>query len=168
MKCCEKCKSEFVKNPASESDETICLKATCQCHQKPQGQTHYENDGCGEPAHNKPQGWKEEFDLKFGDWLVSFLNGPHGTYEGDAKALIEDVKSFISQQIRKAVEAERERLFRSPELKQVIEEAKQEGAMEVIQELTSNPNPDGSISPNIQHWIEQKQIQLKTKFGRER
>lgn len=31
----------------------------------------------------------------------------------------------------------------------------------VINELESNPNEDGSISPNIQHWIERKQIQLR-------
>jgi hypothetical protein len=31
-----------------------------------------------------------------------------------------------------------------------------------IDDLGSNPNEDGSQSPNIQHWIEQKQIQLKS------
>jgi hypothetical protein len=35
---------------------------------------------------------------------------------------------------------------------------------EIINELGSNPNPDGSRSPNLQHWIEAKQIQLKKKF----
>ena len=32
---------------------------------------------------------------------------------------------------------------------------------EVINELESNPNEDGSISPNIQHFIEKKQSQLR-------
>lgn len=38
----------------------------------PDGQTHYQNDGCGEPAHNditkdtKKEGWEEELDKKFG------------------------------------------------------------------------------------------------------
>lgn len=32
---------------------------------------------------------------------------------------------------------------------------------EIINELESNPNEDGSISPNIQHWIESKQRQLR-------
>ena len=32
---------------------------------------------------------------------------------------------------------------------------------EVINELESNPNEDGSISPNIQHFIEKKQTQLR-------
>ena len=32
---------------------------------------------------------------------------------------------------------------------------------EVINKLETNPNPDGSISPNIQHWIEAKQRQLR-------
>jgi len=40
----------------------------------------------------------------------------------------------------------------------------QQGVKEIINELESNPNPDGSINPNIQHWIEKKQIQLKQKF----
>ena len=31
----------------------------------------------------------------------------------------------------------------------------------IINELGSNPNEDGTPSPNIQHWIEKKQIQLK-------
>ena len=40
-------------------------------------------------------------------------------------------------------------------------QAKQEAVEKIIDELESNPNPDGSISPNIQHWIESKQIQLR-------
>ena len=35
---------------------------------------------------------------------------------------------------------------------------------EIINELESNPNKDGSISPNIQHFIEQKKSQLRKKF----
>ena len=35
---------------------------------------------------------------------------------------------------------------------------------EIINELESNPNFDGNISPNLRHWIEQKQAQLKRKF----
>jgi hypothetical protein len=35
---------------------------------------------------------------------------------------------------------------------------------EIINELESNPNPDGSQSPNIQHWIERKQSQLRNKL----
>ena len=35
---------------------------------------------------------------------------------------------------------------------------------EVINELESNPNEDGSTSPNIQHWIEKKQSQLRKKY----
>jgi len=31
----------------------------------------------------------------------------------------------------------------------------------VIGEMESNPNEDGSESPNIHHWIERKQIQLR-------
>jgi len=34
----------------------------------------------------------------------------------------------------------------------------------LINDLESNPNPDGSISPNIQHWIEKKQFQLRNKI----
>ena len=32
---------------------------------------------------------------------------------------------------------------------------------EMIKDLENNPNEDGSTSPNIQHWIEQKQIQWR-------
>ena len=33
----------------------------------PEGQTHYYNDGCGEPAHNQPtQTWQEEYCKEFG------------------------------------------------------------------------------------------------------
>ena len=34
----------------------------------------------------------------------------------------------------------------------------------IINDLESNPNKDGSISPNISHWIEQKQRQLRRKY----
>ena len=40
----------------------------------------------------------------------------------------------------------------------------QEQAKAIINELESNPNDDGSISPNLQHFIENKQSQLKKKF----
>lgn len=45
-----------------------------------------------------------------------------------------------------------------------FEAGKREGAKAVIDDLTTNPNPDGRVSPNIQHWIENKQIQLKAKY----
>lgn len=34
----------------------------------------------------------------------------------------------------------------------------------IINELESNPNEDGSTSPNIQHWIEHKQMKLRKQF----
>lgn len=36
-----------------------------------------------------------------------------------------------------------------------------EAVIDIISELDSNPNQDGSVSPNIQHWIEQKRFQIK-------
>ena len=42
--------------------------------------------------------------------------------------------------------------------------ALQEQAKAIINELESNPNDDGSISPNLQHFIEKKQLQLRNKF----
>lgn len=39
-----------------------------------------------------------------------------------------------------------------------------EGVMDIIGELDSNPNQDGSVSPNIQHWIEQKRFQLNRMY----
>ena len=50
------------------------------------------------------------------------------------------------------------------EFKDFLLSSLQEQAQAIINELESNPNEDGSISPNIQHWIEQKQIQLRNKF----
>lgn len=35
----------------------------------------------------------------------------------------------------------------------------------IIDELESNPNEDGSQSPNLQHWIERKKSQIKRKFN---
>jgi len=37
-------------------------------------------------------------------------------------------------------------------------------AQQIINDLETNPNEDGSQSPNIQHWIEQKKIQLRNKY----
>ena len=37
----------------------------------PEGQTHYENDGCGEPAHNKPM----TYDKQTYERLKNFPNG---------------------------------------------------------------------------------------------
>ena len=31
----------------------------------------------------------------------------------------------------------------------------------IVGDLESNPNEDGSISPNIMHWVEKKQSQLR-------
>jgi len=46
-------------------------------------------------------------------------------------------------------------------LEQFISQLLEEQKGEIIRELESNPNEDGSISPNIQHWIERKQAQLR-------
>ena len=43
-------------------------------------------------------------------------------------------------------------------------ELDEELVKEIINELTSNPNEDGSQSPNIQHFIEKKQSQIRRKF----
>ena len=48
----------------------------------------------------------------------------------------------------------------SPILKSFLLHAYNLGIEKAVDELGSNPNEDGSISPNIQHWIEQKQAQL--------
>lgn len=42
--------------------------------------------------------------------------------------------------------------------------ARKEVVEKIINDLETNPNLDGSVSPNIQHWIEQKQTQLKVKY----
>jgi uncharacterized protein (DUF2336 family) len=47
------------------------------------------------------------------------------------------------------------------DLDQLISKLLAEQKEEIIRNLESNPNEDGSISPNIQHWIERKQAQLR-------
>lgn len=51
-----------------------------------------------------------------------------------------------------------------PAIQSLLSQTRTEAIKECIDELESNPNPDGSISPNIQHWIERKKIQLKKKL----
>lgn len=45
-----------------------------------------------------------------------------------------------------------------------FEEEGEEKIEQIINDLESNPNEDGSESPNIMHWIEQKQAQLRRKY----
>ena len=49
-------------------------------------------------------------------------------------------------------------------VEQLLLSSLQEQAKAIINELESNPNDDGSISPNLQHFIEKKQLQLRNKF----
>lgn len=73
------------------------------------GQTHFEDDGCGEPAHNTPEKWEEEFDQKS---KTSYARGGFLTIDfGDKWELdSESIKSFIRQAISEAVEEERKRI----------------------------------------------------------
>ncbi|MEI6532480.1 MAG: hypothetical protein WCO06_01430 [Candidatus Roizmanbacteria bacterium] len=48
------------------------------------------------------------------------------------------------------------------QLNEVIDLLKKQILQAFINELESNSNKDGSISPNLQHWIESKKIQLST------
>ena len=47
------------------------------------------------------------------------------------------------------------------ELKSLLSTYTKDLLQSVVDELGSNPNEDGSQSPNIQHWIEQKQMRLR-------
>lgn len=49
-------------------------------------------------------------------------------------------------------------------IKQAIAKAYEAAVQEIIGNLETNPNPDGSVSPNLQHWIEMKQIELRGKY----
>lgn len=44
---------------------------------------------------------------------------------------------------------------------QAHQEGYKEAIEKIIDELETNPNEDGSVSPNLQHWIERKKIQLR-------
>lgn len=78
----------------------------------PEGQTHYYNDGCGEPAHNDtPKQWEIEFDEKFADidgedfmgWIVDKNNNRVAEWEKDSTGL-KTVKDFINKTIRSEIE----------------------------------------------------------------
>lgn len=66
------------------------------------GTTHSYNDGCGEPAHNKPEKWEEEFDRNF-KYVFSEKDPIYGAENTQNKNAI---KIFISHAISEAVEEE--------------------------------------------------------------
>lgn len=76
--------------------------------------------------------WEKEFDKKFD---LDIING-----KGVLPSLQNYVKQFISE---------------------LLDSHSQKLVSELINELESNPNEDGSTSPNLQHWIEKKQSQLR-------
>ena len=76
------------------------------------------------------------------------------------------LETYISSLLEKQKEVGVEEFLASAEgeVYQDYETLKKMAKNEIINELESNPNKDGSTSPNIQHWIEQKQIQLREKL----
>lgn len=71
------------------------------------GQTHSFGDGCGEPAHNKPEKWEEEFVRKFcnnHDKVngIRFLRGAFF----DSHDAAQQIREFIRQAISESVEEE--------------------------------------------------------------
>lgn len=65
----------------------------------PEGQTHYQNDGCGELAHNQQPKWEEEFDKFF---ELQFSNA-HPAQYGVLKKFIRT--HFISkEELREKIE----------------------------------------------------------------
>lgn len=88
----------------------------------PEGQTHYENDGCGEPAHNPmtklPEEVEREFDERFVKKTYPFLGGQHNYFKESGSPtelyemeLIDRIKSFLAQ----ALANQREELARQIE-----------------------------------------------------
>ncbi len=78
----------------------------------------------------------------------------------------EKIEDFLSQQTTLAYELgkkEAEQEFRKTlnSGRKMYELGKKEMLEMVIDELESNPNKDGSVSPSIQHWIERKQMQFR-------
>ena len=66
-----------------------------------EGQTHYENDGCGEPKHNTPKNpWEEEFEVLYSNALGII-----------GKNIIKD---FIRTEIEKARKEERDSWINQP------------------------------------------------------
>lgn len=42
----------------------------------------------------------DDFDEKWGNWLRSYLGGPHSDYEGDADKTVKELKSYIADKLR--------------------------------------------------------------------
>ena len=59
-----------------------------------------------------------------------------------------DVRDVYEEDMQKIVE-------------RALQKVREDTIKEIIDKLELNPNEDGSISPNIQHWIEKKQSQLR-------
>ena len=93
-------------------------------------------------GHNSPakQETKEKWEVEFG--LLINRAFREGLWHSES-VLTNDLKDFISSTLRQ----DREKLVER-----------------IINELESNPNEDGSTSPNIQHWIEHKQMKLRKQF----
>lgn len=76
----------------------------------PEGQTHYQNDGCGEPAHNDTPGWEERFDklLQFSKCCgATFTTDDNVSYCDRCKKYCllvtpDYVKAFIMQELARS------------------------------------------------------------------
>ena len=86
------------------------------------GQTHFENDGCGEPAHNKPEKWEEEFHHLFEILTDSGKNLVNGRDDFEYWSFHDSLKSFIRQAISEAVEEEKEKSMENKELEMKLAE----------------------------------------------
>lgn len=71
------------------------------------GQTHSFGDGCGEPAHNTPEKWEEEFHHLFEILTDSGKNIVNGRDDFEYWSFHDSLKSFIRHAISEAVEEER-------------------------------------------------------------
>lgn len=83
----------------------------------------------------KKNNWEKEFDKSFGYLEDVCISNTGARYGYTSINPIEEIKDFINQLLQ-----------------------------ELIDTLDTNPNPDGSESPNLQHWIERKKSELRDKY----
>jgi len=179
--CCEKCESRGIDH---DTGRTSCLNPNCPCHKPIEVCKHCGGDisirnpkgfcdhlrypescsVCSQPptpTENKIPGISQVF------YGVTPTEGTEqwGKLEKLAMNIVYqlDDDAKLSVDFRQA-NNDRRIDFVIKLLTQAKLSATKQAVEKIINELEINPNPDGSISPNIQHWIEAKQIQLRAKF----
>lgn len=162
-KCCDKCVG---LNPEmwGKLGLTGC---PCDCHQKA-GEEYWEKEFW--KLFLTPEGfWNKENDF-YAHKVINFIANQIKLAEerGKKEAILggyEWVTKVAKAEGFRAGVVKGFEWYNTETFEKRLKEAKAEGFKEAVEEainlLETNPNPDGSISPSIQHWIEAKQREFK-------